>query len=287
MFGQKHVIPEESSVEVANPERKSFDYQSFCSKKSKEACLWSTRRKINLERVQSRATVQWGVGGKGGATMSGSVNGPEDWEKAEAIAGEWAGSNKKDVHVELKVEYRLCLEEGDEDQFSDPDMYEEETSQAQISGTTTTTTATIKRGRRTATMIQQEEMAKQQRQDQCYITELMSEWRCQNANCKQFQENACLVLPQDGKCRPLNGHVLGIWDMKIKKGEAAVKAFPGDVKPPPIANEKKTSTSSAATLTTIPAIPPPMQISVNTPAPQIPPWWLPMSQGPPLWAGAR
>lgn len=167
------------------------------------------------------------------------------------------------------MEYRAPLEEGEEDD-SDSDPYAEELSTT----TQPTTTTTPKRPWQTATVVLLEEMEKQQREETCYILELMQQWRCQYTMCKQYPDNACLVLPHEKQCRPLNSHVLGIWDHKIKQGQSTVHSFPLEVKMPPLIGEKSSKPSTAAT-----TAPSSIQISVTAPPPM--PWWMQPPQLPP------
>lgn len=75
-----------------------FSNEAVCSKEFKKACLWFIRRKAGLGRVQSRATVRWGIEGGRGDTMSCSVNCSGVWR---VTVGEWAAGNERGADLEL------------------------------------------------------------------------------------------------------------------------------------------------------------------------------------------
>lgn len=78
---------EETSVEAAGTKR-TFDYQEYVSREAKAVSLYSLQKKIDLQWYQGQATVRHGIEEKGGGVVSWTVDGPENWLKVEAVAGE-------------------------------------------------------------------------------------------------------------------------------------------------------------------------------------------------------
>jgi hypothetical protein len=116
---------EEENEDGAGPRKRvhsSFSYRMFAEREAKEVEAFSTRKDITLLRMSSKATIKHGpdlIPGKRQALLDSKIkriDEPMDWTAAEEIAAAWVETKKKNVRIELRVDYVEREDQWDSDE---------------------------------------------------------------------------------------------------------------------------------------------------------------------------
>lgn len=158
----------------------------------------ANKRRVGMASYQrGEARVVVSSEGKGHPAQRG-VDSARDWCEVEKIVRTFIRAGRKGVRVDYAVVYRSV--DGVDEDYNSED-YE---PKVRAGGGRASPTPAPKRRRRTTTEIERERAQKDQALEHNFVPELFERWRCQRNSCDYYEKGACLVYPNENKCRPLS-----------------------------------------------------------------------------------